>query len=77
MNQPNETPTLDGSFPRRGIGNPAFTEEYANDTLRTLFERRTIRRLVAWLGQLLCQPSGAHVRDTLRQGDQGAGGHSR
>ena len=36
MNQPNETPTLDGSFPRRGIGNPAFTEEYANDTLRTL-----------------------------------------
>ena len=44
MNQPNEVPTLDGSFPRRGIGNPAFTEEYANDTLRTLFERRTIRR---------------------------------
>lgn len=44
MNQPNETPTLDGSFPRKGIGNPAFTEEYANDTLRTLFERRTIRR---------------------------------
>ena len=44
MNQPNEVPTLDGSFPRKGVGNPAFTEEYANDTLRTLFERRTIRR---------------------------------
>lgn len=44
MNQPNEIPTLDGSFPRKGIGNPVFTEEYANDTLRTLFERRTIRR---------------------------------
>lgn len=44
MNQPNETSTLDGSFPRKGIGNPALTEEYANDTLRTLFERRTIRR---------------------------------
>lgn len=44
MNQPNETPTLDESFPRKGIGNPTFTEKYANDTLRTLFERRTIRR---------------------------------
>lgn len=44
MNQPDEVPTLDGSFPRKGIGNPAYTEDYANETLRTLFERRTIRR---------------------------------
>lgn len=58
MNQPNETPTLDGSFPRRGIGNPAFTEEYANDTLRTLFERRTIRRYTD-------EPVGPHDLDVI------------
>lgn len=44
MNQPNETPTLDGTFPRKGVGNPPATEAFANETLRTLFEMRTIRR---------------------------------
>lgn len=44
MNQPDEIPTLDGIFPRKGIGNPPATESYANDTLCTLFERHTIRR---------------------------------
>ncbi len=46
MNQPDEVPTLDGGFPRKGIGNPNYTEDYANETLRTLFERRTIRRYI-------------------------------
>lgn len=44
MNQPGEVPTLTGEFPRRGLGNPPFTESYANETLRTLFEKHTIRR---------------------------------
>lgn len=44
MNQPNEKPTLDGTFPIRGLGNPPYTTEYPNDTLRTLFEKHTIRR---------------------------------
>lgn len=46
MNQPGETPTLDGSFPRNGIGNPPQTTAYPNDTLKTLFERRTVRRFL-------------------------------
>lgn len=44
MNQPDEKPTLDGSFPRKGIGNPAFTKDAPNETLRTLLGRHTIRR---------------------------------
>ena len=44
MNQPHETPTLDGTFPRRGVGNPPHCNEPANETLRTLFEKHTIRR---------------------------------
>lgn len=44
MNQPNETPTLDGTFPRKGLGNPDHLDSFPNETLETIFSRRTIRR---------------------------------
>lgn len=44
MNQPDETPTLDGSFPRKGLGNPPHRDSFPNEALRTIFTRRSIRR---------------------------------
>lgn len=44
VNQPNETPTLDGTFPRKGLGNPDHLDSFPNETLETIFSRRTIRR---------------------------------
>ena len=44
MNQPNELPTLDGTFPRKGLGNPEHLDSFSNETLETIFSRRTIRR---------------------------------
>ncbi len=44
MNQPDETPTLDGTFPRKGVGNPPGADASANEVLRALFERCSIRR---------------------------------
>lgn len=44
MNQPGETPTLASGFPRKGIGNPPSVSRVPNDTVKTLLERRTIRR---------------------------------
>lgn len=34
----------DGTRTREGLGNPPQSEGYANETLRTIFERHTIRR---------------------------------
>lgn len=44
MNQPNETSTLDGSFPRKGLGNPNHLDSFPNGTLETIFSQRYIRR---------------------------------
>lgn len=46
MNQPHEKSTLDGTFPRKGIGNPPLTTAYPNETLCTLFEKHTVRRFL-------------------------------
>lgn len=46
MNQPDELPTLDGTFPRCGLGNPPSTTAYPNDTIKTLFEKHTVRRFL-------------------------------
>ena len=44
MNQPNEQPTLDGTFPRKGLGNPEHLDSFPNGTLEAIFSRRTVRR---------------------------------
>ncbi len=44
MNQLHEEPTLVEGFPRKGIGNPPHVFEAPNETIKTLLERRTIRR---------------------------------
>lgn len=44
MNQPDEMPTLDGTFPRKGLGNPEHKRRLPNQTLETIFSRRSIRR---------------------------------
>lgn len=44
MNQPNEEPTLDGTLPRKGLGNPVHLDSFPNETLETIFSRRSIRR---------------------------------
>lgn len=44
MNQPGEEPTLDGAFPRKGLGNPDHAGPFPNQILETIFSRRSIRR---------------------------------
>lgn len=44
MNQPHETPTLDGTFPRKGIGNPPHCANAPEGALRAIFDRHTVRR---------------------------------
>lgn len=44
MNQPNEMPALDGSFPRKGLGNPMHQSSFLNEALRTIFTRHSTRR---------------------------------
>ena len=44
MNQPNETPTLDGTFPRKGLGNPEHLDSFPNEMLEAIFSRHSIRR---------------------------------
>lgn len=46
MNHPGEESTLDGTFPRYGIGNPPHEANYPNPTIETLHERRSIRRFL-------------------------------
>ena len=58
MNQPGEEPTLDGTFPRHGLGNPPHESAYANETIETLFERRTIRRFTS-------EPVDPHLLDLI------------
>lgn len=44
MNQPGEAPTLDGTFPRKGLGNPDHLDSFPNRTIEDIFARRSIRR---------------------------------
>lgn len=44
MDRPTEQASHGGARPRKGLGNPPQPEELANETLRTIFGRRTIRR---------------------------------
>ena len=39
MNQPNETPTLDGTFPRKGLGNPEHLDSFPNEMLEAIRKR--------------------------------------